>query len=117
MPNTKSEVRVEQDDAVVHVVEDGLHHRAGALDVLLGLGQRLLAVLQFGDVAIDAEHAAVGQRLVVELDVAAARRAALVAAALRIADDRCDLLDLLLLSSAAVSGPYSPRCAWKRIMS
>ncbi len=79
----ETEVRVDQDHAIVHVVEDGLHHRAGALDILLGLGQRLLAVLQLGDVAIDAERAAVGQRTVVELDVAAARGAALVAAARR----------------------------------
>ena len=73
------EVLVDQDDAVVHVVEDGLHHRAGALDVLLGGGQRLLALLQLGDIAVNAEHAAVRQRVVGELDVAAAQRAALVA--------------------------------------
>ena len=51
---------VEQDDAVVHVVEDGLHHRARALDILFGQGQGLLAVLELGNVAIDAKHAAVG---------------------------------------------------------
>ena len=47
-----AEILVPQRDAVAHVVEDGLHQRAGALDILLGRGQRLLALLQLGDVAV-----------------------------------------------------------------
>ena len=75
-------VLVEQHDAVAHVVEHGLHDRARALDLvarrcgfrprllggvargfgrLLGGGERFLALLQFGDVAVDAEQAAVAQ--------------------------------------------------------
>jgi hypothetical protein len=88
------EVGIEQDDAVVHVVEDGLHHSARALDIFLGESQSLLTILELGDVAIDAKHAAVGQMVVVEFDIVAVDRAPLVAAAARIADDRRDLLNL-----------------------
>ena len=82
-------VLVEQHDAVAHVVEHGLHDRARALDLvarlggfgarllggiargfggLLGGGERFLALFQLGDVAIDAEQAAIVERLEAELD-------------------------------------------------
>ena len=65
------------------------------------LGLRQLALLQLGDVAIDAEQAAVGERLVGELDVAPALRRPLVAVAAGRAhhvgalhDDLLDVADL-----------------------
>ena len=65
----QAEILVEQHDAADHVVEHGLHDLPRALDIVargfggvLGGRQRLLALLQFGDVAIDREHAAVAQR-------------------------------------------------------
>ena len=71
-------VLVEQHDAVAHVVEHGLHHGATALNValrriggLLGGGEGGLAVLQLGDVAMDDQHAAVVERMEIDLDIAA----------------------------------------------
>ena len=97
----QAEILVEQHDAADHVVEHGLHDLARALDVvargfggLLGGRERFLAVLQFGDVAIDREQAAVIERLEGELDVPAARGAALVACAG--AHDRDPARDLLV---------------------
>ena len=71
-----AEILVPQRDAVVHVVEDGLHQLAGALDVLLGRGQRLLALTQLGDVAEHREDAAVADRLEVVFDDSGRPRAA-----------------------------------------
>ena len=97
----QAEILVEQHDAADHVVEHGLHDLARALDVvargfggLLGGRERFLAILQFGDVAVDREQAAVVQRLEGELDVLAARGAALVACAG--AHDRDPARDLLV---------------------
>ena len=83
-------------DAVIHVVEHGLHQRAGALDILLGGGQRLLAIPEFGDVAAGREQAAVGQRVEVELDGAAGRGAPLIAIAAGLAHQRGALAHGLL---------------------
>ena len=65
------EVLVPERDAVAHVVEDGLHQLAGALDVRLRRGQCFLALPQLGDVAEHREDAAVADRLEAELDLAA----------------------------------------------
>src|SRR5205823_9255176 len=61
-----------------------------------GRCQRLLALAELGDVAIDAEQAAVTDRLERELDVAACRQAALVARPGRVHDPRRQLPHLLL---------------------
>ena len=56
---------------------------ARGLGRLLGGGERFLALLQLGDVAVDAEQAAIVERLVAELDIAAVRSAPLVTVAAR----------------------------------
>ena len=62
-------------EAGERVVEQGLR-RLGAAARLLGLG---LLLLELGDVAVDRQHAAVGDRPEIELDDVAGDRAALVA--------------------------------------
>ena len=90
----EAELLVEQDNAVIHVVEHGLQDLAGVLDIRLGGGQRLLALLEVGDVAVEPEPAAVAQRLERELDVSAGGGAPLVAASARLHRARRQLLDL-----------------------
>ena len=77
------EILVEELNGLVHVVEHGLHRLPRALGIgarglgrLLGGGERRLALLQLGDVAVDADDGAVVERLVADLDVMAAGRAA-----------------------------------------
>src|SRR4029079_13568507 len=70
-------VGIEQRYPVAHVVQHRLHDAARLLD-------RLLAILQLGNVAVDSECATIHQWAVGELDVAAARREPLVAATLGI---------------------------------
>jgi hypothetical protein len=88
------QIGTDQGDAVGHVFQNLLQHRAAAHRVeargfglgaglfgqLLGLREGFLTLLQFRDVAIDAEYAAVLERLEVEFDILAARGAALVGA-------------------------------------
>ena len=84
------EVLVEELDGLIHVVEHDLHRLPRPLGVgarglrrFLGGGERFLAFLQFGDVAVDAENGAVVERLVADLDVMAAGRPPLKAHAAR----------------------------------
>ena len=107
-------VLVEQHDAVAHVVEHGLHDLAGAIDLaarggrfgartlggiargfggLLGGGERLLALLEVRDVAIDPEHSTVAERLEGELDESPVLQTPLVMGTSRCADPREALLD------------------------
>ena len=124
-------ILVEQHHAVAHVVEHGLHDRARLLGLgarrgcfgarafggvargfggFLGGGERFLALLQLGDVAIDAEQAAVVERLVVEFDVAAVRRAPLVAVAARAGG--CAARLLRAAPRRLRPRPKSPRSIW-----
>ena len=95
------EVLVEELDGLVHVVEHGLHRLPRALGIgarrlgrLLGGGERRLALLQLGDVAVDADDGAVVERLVAHLDVMAAGRGPLEANAARHLQMIDQLLDL-----------------------
>ena len=58
-----------------------LERRRAVLGRFLRGGERILALFQFGDVAIDREQAAVIERLEVEFDELAARGTAFVARA------------------------------------
>ena len=82
-------------------LEHLLEIEASATDQLENVGrgaQRLLAMLDLGDIVTDRQHAAIGQRIECELDQAAVAGAPGVAAAVWIANApgtlRDDLLDI-----------------------
>ena len=112
-------------DFVAHGGEEGRLRLVGGLGLgafALGLGSAisaasrasacsLLAPLEFGDVAIDAEQAAVRERLVGELDVRPLRRPPLVARAARRAHHGGaflhGLFDIVGLAEVAALAPDS----------
>jgi hypothetical protein len=94
-----AEILVEHLDAFGHVVEHGLHDLTGMLGVgarglgrFLRGGERRLALLKLGDIAVNADDGAVVERLVADLDVMAAGRRPLEAHTAR----HLEMIDQLL---------------------
>ena len=109
-----AEILVEHLDAFSHIVEHGLHDLTGLLSVgarrlgrFLRGGEQRLALLEFGDIAVDADDGAVVERLVADLDVMAARRNSLeadTARRLEMVDQLPDLgLDVVNLAKVAAA--------------
>ena len=109
-----AEILVQHLDAFGHVVEHGLHDLTGPLGVgarglgrFLRGGKRCLALLQLGDIAVNADDGAVVERLVANLDVVAARRNPLEPDTTRhlemidqLADLGLDVVDLVEIAAA-----------------